>query len=97
MTNVAKKFCNIHSYIGVQFMAEFKSQKSNFLKAHTGTVQRDFRLPFFSSFKPAWATDQRVKIFSIFVKISLSYSNWSVKKTDYPQCHTGGSKNKIVL
>ena len=25
-----------------------------------GTVQRDFRLPVFSSFKPAWATDQWV-------------------------------------
>ena len=32
-------------------------------------------LRFFSSFEPAWATDQWVKIFSIFVKILLSYSN----------------------
>ena len=31
---------------------------------------------FFSSFEPAWATDQCVKIFSILVKFSLSYSNF---------------------
>ena len=41
-----------------------------------GTVQRDFWLPFFSSFRPAWATDQWVKIFSILVKFSLSYLNF---------------------
>ena len=38
-----------------------------------GTVQRDFRPPFFSSFEPVWATDQWVKIFSI----SPSCSNFS--------------------
>ena len=42
-----------------------------------GTVQRDFRPPDFSSFKPTWATDLLVKIFLILVKISLSYSNFS--------------------
>ena len=41
------------------------------------TVQRDFLPPFFSSFEPAWATEQWVKIFSILVKIWLSYSNFS--------------------
>ena len=34
-----------------------------------GTVQRDFRLPIFSTFGPAWATDDWVKIFSILVTI----------------------------
>ena len=42
-----------------------------------GTVQRDFRPPVFSLFKPAWATDQWVKIFSILISFSLSYSNFS--------------------
>ena len=42
-----------------------------------GTVQRDFRPPvFFSLFEPACVTVQRVKIFSIFVKNSLIYSNF---------------------
>ena len=45
-----------------------------------GTVQRDFRPPFFSSFEPVWATDQWVKIVSILVKFSLSYSNFSCEK-----------------
>ena len=31
-------------------------------------------------FEPAWATDQWVKIFSILVKISSSFSNFSVQK-----------------
>ena len=34
-----------------------------------------FDLQFFSLFEPTCATDQWVKIFSIVVKISLSYSN----------------------
>ena len=41
-----------------------------------GTVQRDFWPLVFSSFEPAWATDQWGKIFSILVKISLSYLNF---------------------
>ena len=36
-----------------------------------GTVQRDFRTPFFTSFEPAW-----VKTFSILAQILLSYSNF---------------------
>ena len=32
----------------------------SFISYFKGTVQRDFRLPVFSSFKPAWATDQWV-------------------------------------
>ena len=35
-------------------------------------------LQFLSSFEPAWATDQWIKIFTILVKISLSYSNFSI-------------------
>ena len=42
-----------------------------------GTVQRDLLPPFFPSFEPAWATNQQVKTFSILVKISPSYSNFS--------------------
>ena len=41
------------------------------------TVQRDFRPPvFFSLIEPTWATEQRVKIFSILVKNSSRYSNF---------------------
>ena len=57
----------------------FFQPKSSSMHAFKWTVQRDFRPPCFSSFKPAWATVQWVKIFSILVKISLSYSNFSVK------------------
>ena len=42
-----------------------------------GTVQRDFRPQVFSSLDPAWAPDQRIKIFSILVKFSTSSSNFS--------------------
>ena len=42
-----------------------------------GTVQRDFWPTFFSSFEPAWVTDQHVKTFSILVQISQNYSNFS--------------------
>ena len=42
-----------------------------------GQSNEIFDLQFFSSFEPAWATDQWVKIFSILVKFSLSYSNFS--------------------
>ena len=38
-----------------------------------GTVQWDFRPPGFFIIQPAWATDQWVKIFPFFMKISLSY------------------------
>ena len=70
--------------------------------AFKGTILGDFRpLVFFSSFEPAWATDQWVKILSILVKFSLSYSNFCIEKTDCPlpsahmQFHTAGSKEKI--
>ena len=64
-----------------------------------GKVQRDFRLPFFSSFKPAWANIQWVKLFSIFVKISLSYLNFSVVKIDSTQYDTAGrlTQHSIIL
>ena len=54
----------------------FCYQKQFFSFFIKGTVQRDFRPPFFSSFEPAWATDQWVKILSILVKFSLSYLNF---------------------
>ena len=50
-----------------------------------GTVKQDFRhLVFFhnSNQSGPLIIDQWVKIFSIFVKISLSYSNFSIEKTD---------------
>ena len=42
-----------------------------------GQSNEIFDLQFFSSFEPAWAKDLWVKIFSILVKFSLSYSNFS--------------------
>ena len=44
-----------------------------------GTFQRDYRPVLFSSFEPAWALDQWVKIFTIF-SISQSYLNKKNKK-----------------
>ena len=55
-----------------------------------GIVQQDFRPLFFSLFESAYATDQWVKIFLIFVQISLSYSNFRLKKTDSLGCDTPG-------
>ena len=46
-------------------------------QSRKGTVQRDFGPPFFSSFEPAWATDQQVKTFSILVSFSPRYSYFS--------------------
>ena len=44
-----------------------------------------FDLQFLSSFEPACATDQCVKIFSILFKFFQSYYNFSIEKYDYPQ------------
>ena len=53
-----------------------------------GRVQRESRPPV-SSFEPAWAPDQWVKIFLIFVKILLSYSNCSGYHTAQSQSPCG--------
>ena len=53
-----------------------------------------FYLQFFSSFKPAWATDQWVKIFSYLVSFSPRYSIFNCEKTDSPGYDTTGSKRK---
>ena len=37
-----------------------------------GTVQRDFRHPVFSQFKPAWSTDQKVKYFRFNFQFNMS-------------------------
>ena len=42
-----------------------------------GQSNEIFDLQFFSTFEPAWATDQWVKIFSILVQFLPSYSNFS--------------------
>ena len=55
-----------------------------------GQSNEIFDLQIFSSFKPAWATGQWFKLFSIFVKISMSYSNFSVEKTYSSQYHIAG-------
>ena len=43
---------------------------------YEGQSNEIFDLQFFSSFEPALASDQWVKIFSILVKNSQSYSNF---------------------
>ena len=58
-----------------------------------GTVQRDFRPPVFSSFEPALASDQWVKIFSILVKNSQSYSKFKLQKSDSLWYHTPASQS----
>ena len=63
---------NIHNRLGATSIVE----ESRDIK---GTVQRDFRPLVFSSLKPVWATDQQVKIFSILVKNSPSYTNFKFK------------------
>ena len=57
-----------------------------------GPSKEIFDPHFFSSFEPAWATDQWVKIVSILVKISQSYSNFSVYHTAQSQ-----SPRSIIL
>ena len=49
-----------------------------------GQSNEIFDLQFFSSFEPVWATDQCVKIFSILVQISRSYSKFRFEKIDSP-------------
>ena len=51
----------------------FKFKFKLYLKGQSNEI---FDLQFFSKFEPACATDQRVKIFSILFKNSLSYSNF---------------------
>ena len=46
------------------------------LIALKGQSNKIFNLRFFSSLEPVWATDQQVKIFSILVKNSPSYTNF---------------------
>ena len=69
-----------------------------FLWALKGQSNEIFDLQFFSSFEPAWATDQWVKIFSILVKFSPSYSNfyespWEIlRRVNLPGYHTPASQ-----
>ena len=48
-----------------------------FLLYLQGQSNEIFEFQLFSSFEPAWATDLRVKIFSILVNFSLRYSNFA--------------------
>ena len=54
----------------VKFLRHFLGK---YLKGQSSKI---FDLQFFSSFGPAWVTDQWVKVFSILVKFSLRYSNF---------------------
>ena len=59
-----------------------------------GQSNEIFDLLFFSSFQPAWATDQWVKIFSYLVSFSPRYSNFNCEKTDSPGYDTPRSQKK---
>ena len=67
------------------FLNTFLKGQSNqilntFLKGQSNYI---FNLQFFSSFKPARALPNVLKyLIKIFVQISLSYSNFSVGKTE---------------
>ena len=50
-----------------------------FIVTLKGQSNEIFDLWFFSSLKPVWATDQQVKIFSILVKNSPSYTNFKLE------------------
>ena len=60
-----------------------------------GQSSKIFDLQFFSSFEPAWATDQWVKTVSFLVSFSSRYSNLSIEKTDSAQYHTAQSQKNI--
>ena len=65
-----------------------------------GQSNEFFGLPVFSSLEPAWATYHWVKIFPILVMISLSYSNFCVKKWGYKfslDCSFKQNKYNIFL
>ena len=62
-----------------------------------GTVQRDFRPQFISSFEPIWAPDKQAKVISNSVSTSLRYSNFSIAKTNSVQYHTAQSKKNLIL
>ena len=63
-----------------------------------GQSNEIFDLLFFSSFQPAWGTDQWVKIFSYLVSFSPRYSNFNCEKTDSPGYDTPqGVKKKFNL
>ena len=79
---------------------------STYLKEQSNEI---FDLQFFSSFEPAWATDQWVKIFLSLVKFSPSYSNfyespqggvWYCAESigesnDFSRSYLKGQSNKI--
>ena len=81
--------------IGGQF---FKNQifllKFFYLKGQSNEI---FDPQFFSSFEPAWATDQWVKTVSLLVLFSPRYSYFSIEKTDSAQYHTARSQNNLIL
>ena len=53
--------------LGVKSASRSQEPKSIAITKLKGTVQRDFGPPtFFSSFEPAWATDQQFKTFFDF-------------------------------
>ena len=77
-------------------------KSKRYARCFKGTVQRDFRPPYFSSFEPAWATDQWVKIFHILVKMSTSYRIFRgiiLRRVDLRQNHTAQSRSprSIIL
>ena len=62
-----------------------------------GQSNEIFDPQYFSSFEPAWATDQWVKQVSILLTFSQSYSNFSIEKTYFSQYHTARSQKNIIL
>ena len=64
------------------------------LKGHSNEI---FEHNFFSSFEPVWASDQWVKIFPIFVKMSLSYLNFSIEKLLLRSIIRGVGVKKVVI
>ena len=91
------KYC-ILEYRKDLFYFRNKTKESRpFMKALKGQSNEIFDLQCFSSFEPAWVTDQWVKIFSIYVKISLSYTIFSIEKIDSHSIKLRGVKIFVIL
>ena len=72
----ALNFCIVHWRIFRKLLRLYFTSTPPSNHALKGQSNEIFYLQFFSSFKPAWATDQWVEIFLILVQFSPSYLNF---------------------
>ena len=89
-----KSVKNLATVKTIQFIHSNHLQGSRdyFFKGQSNEI---FDPQYFSSFEPAWATDQWVKYFRIWFSFHRKNSKLSIKNTDSAQYHTALSLNKI--